>query len=153
MESSQSNTLQLEEFRRYIVERKSLLKLQYENTLAYDLSRQRWQGCFQRNVNAALASFYDDALLRLKSLSFDNSRYPVNNGMSELTRQVLQAFHGFSNEFLVFVIDKHRTSCALSNFPVEHKPDRDYVNQVKHDIAELWRNFALTANRHFLESQ
>lgn len=153
MDNAQRNTQQLEQFGRYIAERKPLLKLQYEKILAYDLSRQQWQECFQRNVSAALGSFYDDALLQLKSLPFDSSQCSVTNGRSELTLQVLNLFHGFSDEFLGFVIDKHRTSCALSNFPDEHKPGRDYVNQVKLDISELWRNFALNANNHFLEVQ
>lgn len=151
MDNPQKNSDNLDEFERYIAERKPALKRQYEKLLAYDLSRQQSQGCFQRNVLAVLEQFYDDALRQLKSLPFDASQCVVNNGMSDLTRQVLGTFYGSVNEFLLFVIDKHRTSCALSNFPDEHKPDKAYVDTVKRDIAELWRNFALNINAHFLE--
>ncbi len=145
------NTDALGEFERYITEYKPALKQHYQKLLAEDLSRQQWQGCFQRNVSAVLEKFYDDTLHQLHSLPFDASHYAVNNGMSDLTRQVLAAFQGLTDEFLLFVVDKHRTSCALSNFPDEHKPDQAYVNDVKRDIAELWRDFALNINSHFLE--
>lgn len=147
------NTDYINDFSRYITDRKPALKQQYEKLLAADLSRQQWQSCFQRNVLAVLEAFYEDALHKLQSISFDARQCSVSNGMSDLTRQVLVAFQGFVDEFLLFVVDKHRTSCALSNFPEEHKPDRDYVDEVKRDIAELWRNFALNINAHFLECQ
>ncbi|MDD4913616.1 MAG: hypothetical protein PHW13_01090 [Methylococcales bacterium] len=50
-------------------------------------------------------------------------------------------------------MDKHRTSCALSNFPDEHKPDVAYVNEVLREIASLWQNFAVRVNTYFLERQ
>jgi monoamine oxidase len=40
----------------------------------------------------------------------------------------------------------------LSNFPSEHKPDKAYVNAVRHDIAGLWQNFALAVNAYILDS-
>ena len=147
------NAVSLDEFNRYINERKPALKQQYKKLLAHDLSRQQWQGCFQRNVLAVLEQFYDDALRRLESLPFDTSECAVENGMSELTRQVLVAFQGFVDEFLLFAVDEHRTSCALSNFPDEHKPDKAYVDALKGEIAGLWRNFALNTNAYFLESR
>lgn len=151
MDNPPHNAKHIDEFCRYIAQRKPALKQQYEKRLAYDLSRQQWQDCFQRNVLAVLEAFYDDALRELQSIPFDASQCEVDNGMSDLTRQVLATFQGFIDDFLLFVVDKHRTSCALSNFPDEHKPDADYVNAVKRDIAGLWRNFALDINTHFLE--
>ncbi|MGZ5541986.1 MAG: hypothetical protein ACXWE3_09675 [Methylobacter sp.] len=38
--------------------------------------------------------------------------------------KTLSALDGFVDDFLLFVVDKHRTSCALSNFPDEHKPEK-----------------------------
>ena len=138
-------------FHRYIAEQKPLLKKHYEQLLAQDLSRQQWDGCFQRNVVTVLEQAYDEAFAYLKTLPFDSSAVPVNRGLSDLTKQVLAAFDGYIDEFLLFVVDKHRTSCALSNFPGEHKPDKAYVNEVKHDIAGLWQNFALAANTHLVK--
>lgn len=152
MDNLPNNANQIDEFSGYIAERKLALKQQYDKRLAYDLSRQQWQGCFQRNVLAVLELFYDDAFSRLQTIPFDASQCLVDNGMSDLTRQVLVIFQGIIDEFLLLVVDKHRTSCALSNFPDEHKPDKDYVNEVRRGIAELWRNFGLNINSHFLEN-
>ncbi|QWF70469.1 amine oxidase [Methylomonas paludis] len=145
------NNAALAGFNDYLAKAKLSMKHQYQQQLAADLSSQQWQNCFQRNVLLVLAQSYDQALAQLISLNFDSSLTPVNRGYSELTRQVLATFDGFVDEFLLFVVDKHRTSCALSNFPDEHKPDKAYVNAVKRDIAELWQSFALTANAYLLE--
>ena len=151
MTNKQKDADCLAQFSQYVVEQKDVLKKQYEQLLAQDLSRQQWDGCFQRNVLAVLEQVYDDALVQLQMLPFDIRETPVDRGLSDLTKQVLAAFDGFVDDFLQFVVDKHRTSCALSNFPDEHKPDKTYVNAVKRDIAGLWQNFALSANVYFLE--
>ena len=152
MSIEQDNTDFIAELKQTIVERKPALKKHYERLLAQDLSQQQWDGCFQRNILIALEQFYAEALAQVKSLPFDTSTSPVNRGLSALTPQVLLVFEGFVDEFLLFVVDKHRTSCALSNFPDEHKPDKTYVNEVRHAIAELWQNFAIDVNAHFLGS-
>lgn len=148
-----NNADHVEEFSHYITSRKLTLKQQYETLLASDLSKQQWQDCFQRNVLAVLEPFYTEAFQQLQTIPFDVSSCVINNEMSDLTRQILKVFNGITDEFLLFVVDKHRTSCALSNFPDEHKPDKTYVNDVKRDISELWKNFALNTNNHFLECQ
>lgn len=151
MTNERNNADSIRQFCRYIAEQKPVLKNQYEQLLAQDLSRQQWDGCFQRNVLAVLEQAYDEALAFVQTLPFDSTASPVNQGLSDLTKQALGAFDGFVDDFLLFVVDKHRTSCALSNFPDEHKPDKTYVNEVMREIAGLWQNFALTVNTHFLE--
>ncbi|HEY5140217.1 MAG TPA: amine oxidase [Methylococcales bacterium] len=153
MTNDQKNADSIAQFCRYIAGQKPVLKKQYEQLLAQDLSRQQWDGCFQRNVLTVLEQFYDEALSRLQTLPFDSKESPVNRGLSDLSKQALTALNGFVDEFLLFVVDKHRTSCALSNFPGEHKPDKTYVNEVMREIAGLWQNFALNVNAHFLESR
>jgi monoamine oxidase len=133
-----------------VCEQKSVLKKHYEQLLAQDLSQQQWEGCFQRNVLIVLQQFYDDELVHLKTLPFDASTSRVNQGLSELTKQVLYVFDGFIDEFLLVVVEKHRTSCALSNFLSEHKPEKAYVHAVRRDIAEVWSNFATQINAHLL---
>jgi hypothetical protein len=147
----QINTDSLAQFARYIAGSKGLMKNQYQRLLAEDLSKQQWDGCFQRNVLLVLEQSYNQALEQLINLDFDSCHLPVNRGFSALTQQVLAVFDGFVDDFILFVVDKHRTSCALSNFPDEHKPDKVYINTVKRDIAELWQNFALNANAYLLE--
>ncbi len=128
-----------------------MLKKQYDQLLAKDLSRQQWDGCFQRNVLTVLEQTYDQALVELQALPFDGGNNAVDRGLTDLTKQTLASFDGFVDDFLQFVVDKHRTSCALSNFPGEHKPDKAYVNEVMRDIAGLWQKFALNVNAYFLE--
>ena len=149
--NEQINPNSLAQFARYIAGCKGMMKSQYQQHLANDLAKQQWDGCFQRNVLLVLEQTYDQALAQLSNLDFDSSYLPVNRGFSALTQQVLAVFDGFVDDFLMFVVDKHRTSCALSNFPDEHKPDKAYINAVKRDIAELWQNFALHANAYLLE--
>ena len=151
MTIDQKNTDSIAQLKQYIVQRKPVIKKHYEHLLAQDLSQQQWEGCFQRNVLIVLQQFYDDGLVYVKTLPFDSSTSPVNRGLSDLTKLVLRAFDGLIDEFLLIVVDKHRTSCALSNFPGEHKPDKAYVHEVRHDIAVLWQNFAISVNTHFLE--
>lgn len=146
-----SNADSIAEFCRHVAQQKPALKKRYDDLLAADLSAQQWDGCFQRNVLKALEQVYSQALAQLQGLPFDAGESPVEQGLSALTKQALAAFDGFIDEFLLMVVDKHRTSCALSNFPDEHKPDKAYVNQVKRDIAGLWQNFALEVNAHFLD--
>jgi monoamine oxidase len=151
MVNEHNNTDSITQFCRHIAKQKPILKKQYEQLLAQDLSRQQWDGCFQRNVLIVLEQTYDEALEFVKTLPFDSTASPINQGLSDLTKQALSAFNGFVDDFLLFVVDKHRTSCALSNFPDEHKPDKTYVNEVMREIAGLWQNFALTVNAYFLE--
>lgn len=151
MTNGQKNINSIAELNRYVTERKPILRKHYERLLAQDLSQQQWDGCFQRNVLTVLGQFYDDAFTYIKTLPFDSSATLVNRGLSDLTKQTLQVFDGFIDEFLLFVVDKHRTSCALSNFPGEHKPDKAYVNEVRHDVAVLWQNFAINVNVFLLD--
>ena len=151
MTIDEKNSDSIAQLKRYIDHRKPVLKKHYEHFLAQDLSQQQGEGCFQRNILIVLQQFYDDGLVYVKTLPLDSSTSPVNRGLSELTQRVLTVFDGFIDEFLLVVVDKHRTSCALSNFPGEHKPDKAYVHAVRHDIAVLWQNFAINVNTHFLE--
>jgi hypothetical protein len=152
MNIEQNNMNSITELNQFIAQQKPLLKKHYERLLVQDLTQRQWDGCFQRNVLIVVQQFYEEALTQIKTLSFDASASLVNRGLSDLTKQVLQVFDGFVDEFLLFVVDKHRTSCALSNFPDEHKPDKIYVNEVRHEIAVLWQNFAIEINGHFLAS-
>lgn len=153
MTNDHKNADSIAQFCRYITERKPVLKKHYEQLLAQDLSRQQWDGCFQRNVLSVLEQVYDEALAYLKTLPFDSTASRVNQGLSDLSKQALTAFDGFVDEFLLFVVNKHRTSCALSNFPGEHKPDKAYISEVMREIAGLWQSFALNVNTYFLESR
>ncbi|MCQ8117289.1 amine oxidase [Methylomonas rosea] len=151
MNNQTLNAHSIGEFSRFITAQKAHMKKQYDQLLAHDLSHQQWDGCFQRNILIVLEKTYQDALTQLKTLPFDHAGGTVNQGLADITKSVLAVFDGFIDEFLLIVVDKHRTSCALSNFPDEHKPDQVYLSAVRSDIALLWRNFALDLNAYFLK--
>lgn len=92
-----NNTDHIEEFNHYISSRKLILKRQYEKLLASDLSKQQWQGCFQRNVITALGLFYTEAFQKLQTILFDVSSCVIDNGMPDLKRLVLKVFHGVTD--------------------------------------------------------
>ncbi|VFU16456.1 protein of unknown function (plasmid) [Methylocella tundrae] len=48
------------------------------------------------------------------------------------------------------VLEFNRTSCALSNFPGEDTPSKDYVQAMLRDIAAAWKEFCLSVNAYFL---
>jgi monoamine oxidase len=145
------NASSIGKFSRFVSEQKPIMRTHYDQLVAHDLSHQQWDGCFQRNILIVLETTYENALTELKTLPFDHATSIVNQGLVDLTKSVLAVFDGFIDEFLLMVVDKHRTSCALSNFPDEHKPDQVYLSTVRSDIALLWRNFALEINAYFLE--
>jgi monoamine oxidase len=153
IKNQQINAESLVHFQHYINDYKPQMKSHYEQLLATDLSRQQWDGCFQRNVLAVIEKTYDAALKQVLLLPFDSRHSPHEKGQLLLSKQVLACFNGLSNEFVSFVVEKHRTSCALSNFPDEHKPDTAYVNEVMREIACLWQSFAIKVNNYFLEQQ
>jgi monoamine oxidase len=67
-----------------------------------------------------------------------------------LTPDIQEPFRDFLRSLLDDVIAFNRTSCALSNFPDEHKLSNEYVQTILRDLAAAWREFSLTANRILL---
>jgi monoamine oxidase len=90
------------------------------------------------------------ALEQLDALSFDMQDVAVERGRSALTPQVQKPFGHLMQAFLDDVIAFNRTSCALSNFPHEHRPPKDYVQTILRDIAAAWHEFSVSANRVLL---
>ncbi|MDD4913615.1 MAG: hypothetical protein PHW13_01085 [Methylococcales bacterium] len=82
--SEQINAESLSRFRHYINDCRPLMKKQYEQLLARDLSQQRWEGCFRRNVPAVLEQTYDAALKQLLLLPFDSSDSRQDKGLLDL---------------------------------------------------------------------
>jgi len=59
-------------------------------------------------------------------------------------------FRDFMQSLVDDVIAFNRTSCALSNFPDEHHPSKEYMQTILRDIAAAWQEFSLAANRVLL---
>ncbi|MEJ2141971.1 MAG: amine oxidase [Gammaproteobacteria bacterium] len=124
----------MDEFKMFVTGMKSSIKRHYDRGINRDLSQQNWQNLFKRNVTGVLQQAYDDALKELKQLSFEQ-------GDNVLAIEALTSFDGFIEELLDYAIQKHRTSCALSNFPDEHNPSPQYINEVLEQVEKDWKGF------------
>lgn len=118
----------------------------YRSELHQRLSRQDSEALTQQALLRVVESVYERALDQINRLHFDTRTLPVENGRSALTPQLLDPFMGFSGALLDEAVAFNRTSCALSNFPFEHKPDREYLDTIRRDLGAAWRSFALAAN-------
>ena len=130
----QSNLENLARFEQFVRELKRTVQRQYNRSINKDLSKQLWQDLFIRNVTASLRQAYAESLVQLRQLSFESDA-------PNLSSRVLQAFDGFIDEFVQYALQKHRTSCALSNFPDEHKPSQDYIADVLAQTSRDWHAF------------
>lgn len=106
---------------------------QYDRNVNRDLSQQNPQGVFRRNVLEVLNEAYTNFLQQLAQ----TSATITENSSS----QILQSFDSVLDELLQFALQKHRSSCALSNFPEEHNPSHDYIEEVLGEIAHSRQTF------------
>jgi hypothetical protein len=136
----------LTDFEQYVTQLKQSMKRLYDRSVNKDLSQQNWQDLFKRNVTSVLQQAYKDGLAQLQSVSFGADSSETENGFSKATVQALKPFDGFVDELVQYALQKHRTSCALSNFPDEHNPSQDYIAEVLQETAKDWQEFTLQVN-------
>lgn len=125
----------------------------YRQQLHQSLSQQQVAQLTQRALLGALESLYQEALADLASLPAPTHLLPVEAGRHALTPQVLQPFMGLADELLAEALRFNATSCALSNFPFEHRPDGEYVRVIRRDLAAAWQAFALDANQQLQQAR
>lgn len=116
---------------------------EYDRSFNHDLSQQNSQYLLKRNLTTVLQGVYSATLTQLPELIIDLKPLDSNDEFSPGALQVLKLFDGIVEELLQYAIKKHKTSCALSNFPVEHKPDKNYIAQVIEAAARDWASFAV----------
>lgn len=149
MRVENENTIKLADFRNAIDELKAGMKREYDRGVNRDLSQQRNQDVFRRNVTTVLRENYQQALARLQQLMFENGS-PANKQSEDqdhaLSAKLLQSFDGVIEELIVYALQKHRSSCALSNFPDEHHPSEAYLAKVIEDTSRDWSAFAVQVN-------
>jgi monoamine oxidase len=144
--SGENHAMSLAFFGQYVAELKQSVKRQYDRSINKDLSRQNWQALFKRNVTSVLKQAYQDSLVQLQSVSIAPERMETKNGFSTLAVQALKPFDGFIEDIMQYALQKHRTSCALSNFPDEHRPSDDYIGEVIQETNRDWQAFASQVN-------
>ena len=122
----------------------------YRQHLHRYLATQAKEQLTQRALLDTVEQVYSEALDQLGGMSFDMAAADVQRGRSALTPGVLAPFDGFNLTLLDEVVQFNRASCAISNFPDEHDPARDYVDTIARDLAAAWRKFALNVNNVLL---
>lgn len=137
----------LQQYTAWVQQRREEAFTRYRQQLHQSLSQQQAEQLTQRALLGALESLYQEALAELAALPTPTHHLPVQAGRHALTPQVLQPFMGLADELLAEALRFNATSCALSNFPVEHRPDGEYVRVIRRDLAAAWQSFALGANQ------
>jgi monoamine oxidase len=122
----------------------------YRQHLHRYLAAQAKEQLTQRALLDTVEQVYSEALDQLGALPFDTASAGVQRGRSDLTPSVLASFDSFNSSLLEEVVQFNRGSCALSNFPDEHGPAKDYVDTISRDLAAAWREFAINVNHVLL---
>lgn len=144
------NEQHLQQFEAWVKHERGHALGRYRERLHQALSQQLDEQLTQRAVLGALESIYDAALQQLDQLPLTTGHLPVERGRAALTPRVLEPFKGLADELLAEAVIFNNTSCALSNFPYEHKPGGDYLRTIRRDLAAAWQSFAVAANDRLL---
>ncbi|MHB1322551.1 MAG: FAD-dependent oxidoreductase, partial [Acidithiobacillus ferrivorans] len=118
----------------------------YRRHLNQYLTRQHKEQLTQRALLDTIEQFYSEALRQLSELPFDTSSTGIHKGRSELTPEVHAPFATVHQTLISEALAFNRSSCALSNFPEEHTPGKEYLSTIARDLAAAWREFALSSN-------
>ncbi|MGJ4952003.1 flavin monoamine oxidase family protein [Bradyrhizobium sp. HKCCYLS20291] len=122
----------------------------YRQRLNRSLATQQREQLTQLAVLGAMEQVFAAALQVLDALTFEMRDVVVERGRSALMPEIQKPFRDVMQSLLDDAVAFNRTSCALSNFPFEHKPSKDYVQTILRDIAAAWQEFSLAANRLLL---
>jgi monoamine oxidase len=116
------------------------------------LSSQQTEQLTQRALLATAEQTYSESLARLDQLlgALDAAGSEIAHGRHALTAALLAPFEGWNKGLLDAALSFNGTSCALSNFELEHHPDPDMLRAIALDLAAAWREFALELNTRLL---
>ena len=118
----------------------------YRRRLNASLATQAREQITQRAMLGAAEGLFGEALAKLEALPFDLHGVAVEKGRSALTPLAQQPFGDVLKQLFDDVAAFNRTSCALSNFPDEHKLPKDYQQAIMRDIAAAWAEFSRDLN-------
>lgn len=141
-----SNADALARFGNWVALQRSHVLQRYRSHLNRTLAAQHKQQLTQLALLDTVEQMYHEALQQLHLLPFDMRSVMVEEGRCALTPAVLTSFNGFSSELVDAALEFNRGSCAISNFPGEHAPDRPYMDAIRRDLSAAWREFALSVN-------
>jgi monoamine oxidase len=147
------NQRSLERFGAWVKSKQASTFVSYRQRLNYALSHGQKEQLTQRAMLGAMEAVFVDALTLIEELPFNHEGVAVERGRSDLTPKIQAAFEGFIQELLDAIVAFNQTSCALSNFPEEHRLAKDNVSTTLRDVGAAWREFSLAANKLLLEKR
>lgn len=118
----------------------------YRKNLNISLAAQDREQLTQRAMLGAVEDFFYSALAMIDALPFEGDGVFIEKGRCSLTPLAQKPFGDFLKGFFDEVAAFNATSCALSNFPSEHKLAKDYVQAIMRDVAAAWTEFSLALN-------
>ena len=116
------------------------------------LSSQQPEQLTQRALLATADQIYSESLARLDQLlpALNAAHSEVTHSRHALTAGLLAPFEGWNKGLLDAALSFNGTSCALSNFELEHHPGPDMLRAITLDLAAAWREFAFELNSRLL---
>lgn len=140
------NAASLARFREWAASQTNAAFDSYRHRLNRGLAAQQKEQLTQRAVLGAIEEVYSNALGVLDELPFDTQFVQVDRGRSALMSDVQSPFRDIMQGLIENVTEFNATSCALSNFPDEHRLSKEYMQTIYKDIAAAWQEFSLAAN-------
>ena len=107
----------------------------YQRGLNRDLSRQQAEGVFERQTLSAATLLLETGQKLLRGESAPAPEHP--SWQAWCARQIglqLDALLAYTHKF-------NASSCAISNFAQEHRPDADYLNHVLEQLISTWQQW------------
>jgi monoamine oxidase len=133
-------------FAAWVDEQREAALAVYERRIAVRLARQERDRLTQLALVETVEAVFAAALDQLADITFDSRSVPVERGRSALTPLIQEPFRSLLDGLVQDVLRFNGGSCALSNFPAEHRPSPDYFQTIMRDIAAAWTDFSQRAN-------
>lgn len=110
----------------------------YDRRLHESLSSQDPHRMTQRSLVGATEALFERALRRLRDLGVDGDALATTESR----------LRGFLAGLLGDALSHNRRSCALTNFPEEHRPDNAYVQDMARDLEAICQALLNAAGGH-----
>jgi monoamine oxidase len=147
------NDASLARFSEWVAAQSDAVFEDYRRRLNRALAAQERENITQLAALGAMEEVFQRALHAIDGLSFDMSNVSVERGRIALTPEIQRPFGDLMQTLIDDVTAFNQTSCALSNFPSEHRLSKDYVQAILRDVAAAWQEFSLSANGLLLEKK
>jgi monoamine oxidase len=143
---SPANRAGVDRFAEWVAEQREAGLALYEQRITQRLASQQRGQLTQRALLETVEAIFAAALAQLAAIPFATGDVPIEKGRSALTPLVQAPFRSLLSGLIDDAMRYNAASCALSNFPGEHRPSREYMQVILRDIGGAWVEFSKNAN-------